>query len=170
MALAELLSQDHDRLDALLVAALRADGTIDEQAYDGFRRGLLRHIGIEERLLFPVVRRMQGASAVIEQLHRDHAALAALLVPPPAATGIAMIRDILAHHNPLEEGDGGLYRHVETLAAGDLPKLLESVEAFPQIPVAPYSDTELLRRSTEQLVREAAEGRRSLQRLHLTVK
>ena len=156
----ELLSKDHQRLDALL----------DEATYSEFRRGLLRHIGIEERLLFPIVRKRGGATAVVEQLHRDHAALAALLVPPPTATGIAQIRALLEEHNPLEEGPEGIYQHVETLAAGALGDLIASVEAFPQIPVAPYSDTEILRNSTEQLLREAEEGRESLRALRSGMK
>lgn len=97
----ELLSRDHERLDALLVSCVRADRTIDYPSYDAFRRGLLRHIGIEERILFPQLR------------------LAALLVPPPSAVEIEQIRALLREHNPLEENAGGVYEVVDDLAGED---------------------------------------------------
>ncbi len=151
----ELLSHDHDRLDALLSACLRDDGSIDGISYDEFRRGLLRHIGIEERVLFPAIRKQRGESPLQQQLHRDHAALAALLVPPPTSAEINAIRLILAEHNPLEENPGGLYEEIE-----ETPELMKAVQNFPDVPVARFSDTPLLRRTIAQLVREAEEGRR----------
>ena len=148
----DLLSRDHDRLDGLLTDCLQSDGTIDEASYAEFRRGLLRHIGIEERVLMPAVRKRQRDSALQRQLHRDHAALAALLVPPPSAAEIHQIRSILAEHNPLEEDPGGFYDVVESIEDAEL---IAAVRTFPQVPVAPFSDTPLLRRTIEQLVREA---------------
>jgi len=44
-ALADFMSADHARLDALLDRIVRDDGSIDEDAYAPFRRGLLTHIG-----------------------------------------------------------------------------------------------------------------------------
>jgi hypothetical protein len=139
----QYLTHDHERLDALLAAAVRGDGSIDDAAYAEFRRGLLRHIGIEERILFPLLR-----SAVTEQLHRDHATLAALLVPPPTRAEVERIRAILAEHNPLEEGAGGFYEQVEGFVD------MEKVRAFPEIPTAPYSDSPLLRQTIEKLLRD----------------
>jgi len=139
MTLHEYLSDDHERLDALLDAALSGDN----DAYEEFRRGLLRHIGIEERILFPLVR-----SPLTEKLHKDHAALAALLVPPPTRAEIEQIRAILSEHNPLEEDAGGLYEQVENLVD------MDKVRAFPQIPTAPYTDSPLLRETIEHLLRE----------------
>ena len=51
---------------------------------DHARTGLLRHIGMEEKILFPAARRLvhgEIVTSVIAQLHLDHAALTALLVP-----------------------------------------------------------------------------------------
>ena len=158
-----LLSRDHDRLEALLTAALRPDGTIDQEAYAAFRGGLLRHIGIEERILFAELRSRSAMSEVEGQLHRDHAVLAALLVPPPRATEIELIRAILLQHDPLEEEADGLYERVAHLVGGDnLENLLARIEAFPEVRVAPHSDTPILRQSIEQLLREAEDGRRRL--------
>lgn len=157
-----LLSQDHARLEALLAAALRPDGTIDVESYAAFRSGLLRHIGIEERILFAELRGRSAMSELERQLHRDHAALAALLVPPPGAKEIELIRAILSVHDPLEEEPGGLYERVAQIASDNLEDLMARINAFPEIPTAPHSDTPILRQSIEQLLREAEAGRRRL--------
>lgn len=152
----DLLARDHARLDALLADAAR------EESYREFRRGLLRHIGIEERILFPLIRKAGRDLRLIEQLHRDHAALSALLVPPPAPAEIDAVRRILEQHNPLEEDAGGLYDEIETLAGDEIEDLLRRVESFPETRVAPHADSELLRRTIAQLLREADEGRKRM--------
>lgn len=155
----EFLSRDHERLDALLVRCLRI---VDAAAYDAFRRGLLRHIAIEERVLFPLLRDAGAFTEVERQLHRDHAALAALLVPPPSATEISQIAAILGPHNDLEERGGGMYERVEALSAAELSTLMTRVHAIPEVRVAPHADTPIVRSSIAQLVTEAEEGRRQL--------
>jgi len=147
-ALADFMSADHARLDALLDRIVRDDGSIDEDAYAPFRRGLLTHIGIEERILFPEIRSRGGVVAVVEKLHHDHALIAALLVPPPTKWEIDLIKAVLADHNPLEEGPGGLYEQI-----GD--EVVDRVRAFPEVPVAPHSDTPHLRYSIELLLKRA---------------
>lgn len=49
------LSQDHARLDALLIRATSHPEVVDAASYADFRAGLLRHIAIEEKVLFPAV-------------------------------------------------------------------------------------------------------------------
>ena len=159
--LQDLLSRDHERLDALLKSALRTDGSIDDASYSAFRSGLLWHIGVEERVLLPAIRRHRPDSDVEKQLHRDHAALAALLVPPPTAAEIDAIRTILEAHNPLEEGANGFYADAEELLGDEMPSILERIRAYPQVRLAPHADTEVTRRSIAQLMREAEEGRRN---------
>lgn len=148
------LAHDHERLDALLEELRRGEGGIPHDRYDDFRRGLLRHIGIEERVLFPELRKRRGVTRLEKQLHRDHAALAALLVPPPTHAEIEQITAILDTHNQLEEEAGGLYEIIEDLAAEDLPALMARVHAIPAIPVAPFSDTPLLRQTIAQLLQD----------------
>jgi hypothetical protein len=160
----DLLTRDHERLDRLLAAALRSDGTVNEPAYRELRRGLLRHIGIEERILFPEIRRVGGSTEVELQLHRDHAVLAALLVPPPSRAEIEQIRAILAMHNPLEEGAGGFYERMEELAGHEVEELTARVREYPEVRTAPYTDTPILRRSIETLMRQAEDGRAKLAR------
>jgi len=155
----DFLSRDHARLDALLETCMRAD---DPQAYDAFRRGLLRHIAIEERVLFPLLRKSRGVTELERQLHRDHAALAALLMPPPSRAEVDQISAILQVHNEMEERGGGLYEVIEDLSGGELASLMTRVHATPAVRVAPQADTPILRRTIEQLVRQAEEGRRQM--------
>lgn len=150
----DFLSRDHARLDALLETCMRAGGNWRE-SYDAFRRGLLRHISIEERVLFPELRKRRGTTPLEQKLHRDHAALAALLVPPPSSVEIHRIAAILTVHNDLEEREGGLYEIIESLAGEELSTMMARVHAIPQVPVAPHVDTPLVRSTIEQLVREA---------------
>src|SRR5262249_32675711 len=118
-----------------------------DENYREFRAGLLWHIGVEEKILFPYLRRTAGDSELIDQLHRDHAALCGLLVPPPDRKIIEQIREILTAHNPLEEGPGGLYEQIEDA------DLLEQVRAYPPVRVAPHADTDITRSSIEELLR-----------------
>ena len=127
-----------------------------QESYAAFRHGLLRHISIEERVLFPELRKRRGTTPLEQKLHRDHAALAALLVPPPSSAEIYQIAAILTVHNDLEEQSGGLYELIESLAGDELSSLMERVHAIPDVPVAPHVDTPLVRRTIEQLVRESA--------------
>jgi len=160
----EFLSRDHERLDALLATCLRASdietpGEPETEAYDQFRRGLLRHIAIEERVLFPLLRAQRGITPLEQQLHRDHAAIAALLVPPPTGTELRQIASILQSHNVLEEERGGLYAVIEDLAGDDLAALMARVHAIPAVRVVPNVDSPIVRSSIELLLREAEEGR-----------
>lgn len=160
-ALHAFLSGDHERLDALLATCLQ---TGEVEAYTAFRTGLLRHIAIEERVLFPLLRTHRGVTPLEEQLHRDHAALAALLVPPPTGAELQQIASILQSHNPLEEEPGGLYDLLETLAGDELAALMTRVQATPAVRVVPNTDSAIVRSSIEQLVRVAEEGRRRFRR------
>jgi len=137
----EFLQRDHARLDELL---RRSDATpaIDHSSYESFRGGLLRHIAMEEKVLLPEARRIRGGEplALTKQLRADHAALAALLVPTPTREIIAKIRTLLAEHNPLEEGAGGLYETCEELAGVRVDALLARVGSMPEVPLARHFD------------------------------
>ena len=98
------------------------------------------------------------ATPLEQQLHRDHAALAALLVPPPTAVEIGHIRSILEVHNELEEKSGGLYEIVEELSGDELSALMARVHAIPEVPVLPNVDTPVVRSSIETLLRERLKG------------
>lgn len=133
----QLLAEDHRRIEALLAQAAADPGTVALEPYGEFRAALLRHIGMEEKILIPGARGGEPLP-MIDRIHLDHGALAALLVPPPTPEIIAAIRAVLSGHNPLEEGEGGLYDTCERLTGDGGKKLLESLRNFPYPRLKPY--------------------------------
>ena len=95
--LSSYLLEDHARLDALLLKSVADPAHFDHEAFESFRSGLLRHIGIEEKLLLPAARKQNGGKplALAHALHVEHAALASLMVPTPDAALVDEKRDIL---------------------------------------------------------------------------
>ena len=134
----QFLTDDHRRLDALLTAAASCSSDNERAAYDEFRRSLLKHIGIEEKILLAAAQRLLGKPlAQAERLRLDHGALAALLMPLPAPSVIRAIKAILAAHNPVEEGPDGVYDICERLAKDEADDLLASIRNAPQVPTRP---------------------------------
>ena len=90
------LAEDHRRLDTLFQSASADPDHIDRAAYEQFRGGLLRHIGMEEKILLPAAQRLNGGTplSMAAKLRRDHGALAALLMPTPTAAIINIPRII----------------------------------------------------------------------------
>jgi hypothetical protein len=136
------LANDHERLDGLLRRAMTEAGAVDRAASAEFRAGLLRHISLEEKILLPAAQRWQGGDPLplAATLRLDHGALAALLVPTPTPAIIVAICTILAAHNALEEGPGGVYERCEELAGAEADALLAQLQAAPTVSVAPYAD------------------------------
>ena len=71
------MSDDHDRLDALMERSVASPGVIDMEAYSEFRKGLLRHISMEEKIVLPAIATWQGGqkAAIAARLRRDHSAI-----------------------------------------------------------------------------------------------
>ena len=155
--LQSFLTADHARLDALLARATAQPDAIDRSLYEEFRAGLLRHIGMEEKILLPFVRRRREGEPlpIAGQLKHDHAALAALLVPTPTKSIIHALRAVLGAHNPLEEDPGGLYETCDKLAAGERGTLLQRLQAAPPVSLAPHFDGPRAFESIERLLRAA---------------
>jgi len=141
-AIHRYLADDHARLDRLLRSATTDPAHLDPGPYAEFRRGLLRHISMEEKLLLPAARRARGGSPlpIAATLRLDHGAIAALLVPTPTAGIVAALRAILARHNQIEEGPGGLYDTCAALADRDADALLAALRAAPAVPAAAHVD------------------------------
>ena len=136
------LAADHARLDGLLQRATAGPGAVDLGPYAEFRRGLLRHIGIEEKLLLPAAQRARGGEAlpIATRLRLDHGAIAALLVPTPTPSVVDTLRAILGGHNAIEEGPDGLYATCDRLLAADAPSLVTQMAAYPEPPANPHND------------------------------
>ena len=72
--LSQYLSKDHERLDALLTRATAKPGVIDMEPDLEFRKGILRHISMEEKIVLPAIARWQSGqkAALAERLRLDH--------------------------------------------------------------------------------------------------
>jgi hypothetical protein len=141
--IAAFLTEDHARLDALLSRALAAPGTVDAEVFWELRTGLLKHIGMEERILFPAARAARGGEPFpwARRLREDHGLLASLLVPTPTPERTARIIEILKGHNEIEEGEGGAYEQCEAaLGAAGVEEVLVRLHHAPTPPPAPYFD------------------------------
>jgi hypothetical protein len=136
------LSEDHERLDALLNRAVAKPGVIDMYLYAEFRKGILRHISMEEKIVLPAIAKWQGGkkAAIAERLRLDHGAIVSLLVPPPTPSIVLTLKHIFEVHNPLEEQEGGLYELLETLARPDTERILGELKAAPAVPVLPHNE------------------------------
>jgi hypothetical protein len=149
------LANDHARLERLLTLAGAVPGQIDMQPYAEFRKGLLRHISIEEKIVIPAITERTGSAhkKLAALLRLDHGALVSLLVPPPSPGIIATIRIILTDHNPREEGEDGLYDIFERVAGSD-KSMLRKMESAPDVPVLPHNEKpgalEAVRRAVER--------------------
>ena len=121
--LAQFLAEDHRRLDALLQSAAAQPAQVNREVYDQFRAGLLRHIGLEEKILFPAVQRWRGGT------------------PLPIAAKLRLDHGALMDHNVLEEGPGGVYDLCDQLAGFDAESLLKDLRAAPSVAVMPHSDS-----------------------------
>jgi hypothetical protein len=137
------LADDHRRLDDLLRRATAAPGSVDAALFEEFRGGLLRHIGMEEKVLLPAARRARGGDPLplARRLRLDHGAIAALLVPTPTPEVVAKLLSVLGPHDVLEEEPGGVYETCDRLLAREAPALLEALRGFPQVPLAPHQDS-----------------------------
>jgi hypothetical protein len=151
------LAADHDRLDALLERAMSDPENIDAAAYGQFRSDLLKHIGMEEKILLPAVQKLRGgeALAVAPKLRLDHGALAALLVPSPTAPVVAAIRAILNAHNPIEEAPGGVYDQCEELAGAEADQILRQLQNFSEVRVLPHVDNPFVMDATRRALARA---------------
>lgn len=156
----DFLVKDHGRLEGLLQSAMAQVGAVDQNTYDQFRAGLLRHIGMEEKILLPAAQRLRGGAplSIAAKLRLDHGAIASLLMPPPVASVIATIRAVLKVHNTIEEGPGGLYETCDELAVSESTELLAKLQAAPELAVLPCSDSPVVMPAVQRALERAGYG------------
>jgi hypothetical protein len=155
----EYLAQDHRRIGALLDASVAGD-RVDLPSCEAFRGALLRHIGMEEKVLLPAARGLNRGEPLpmAAQLRADHAALAALVVPTPTSPIIERIRAVLAAHDELEEGPEGLYAVCERLVGEQAEQVVNRLRSTREVPLAPHFDGKRAFDAIDRLLRAA--GRR----------
>jgi hypothetical protein len=148
----DYFEKDHKRLEGLLNRATETPGEIEMETYGQFRSGLLRHIGLEEKILFPAAQKVRGSEPFpsLPKLRLDHGALTALMVPPPNDAIIAAIRAILVAHDALEESPGGPYDVCEQLAGNDVEVLVAKVQNSPAVPVLSHRNEPFVLEATRR--------------------
>ena len=139
--LSAFMAADHRRLDGLLREATREPGRIAPGPFLEFRAGLLRHIGMEEKILFPLARG-RGDARFLARLKVDHGALASLLVPSPTPWTVEQIVSVLVPHNVREEEQEGAYDMGDGSAdPGEGEGVLAALKAFPEVRLKDYRDS-----------------------------
>lgn len=135
----EFFTNDHRRIDALLLKATENADEIQMEYYNPFRTGLLTHIKMEEKILFPAAQKENGGVALPIQakLRLDHGALTALMTLPPTAAVIKVIRHILEVHDIAEEEPGGMYDVCASLTQNETEDLLKQLANVTEVPVHP---------------------------------
>ncbi|MBS1739347.1 MAG: hemerythrin domain-containing protein [Bacteroidetes bacterium] len=137
----DFFTNDHRRIETWLDKATKHPGKIDEESYHQFRTGLLKHIKMEERILFPAAQRANGDVPIIlaDQLRTEHGAITALLVLPPTESVIKVLRFLLVNHDWLEEKPGGMYDICENLTQQETDQILQQLNLATEVPVLPYN-------------------------------
>ena len=98
----------------MLALAVADSRRIDDDAYREFRQGLLRHIAMEEKVLFAELKLRDLGRDLIKALHADHAAIASILVPPPTHALMQQIPPVRASQH-LDEPR--IHDHIERMLA-----------------------------------------------------
>lgn len=155
------LVSDHARLHRRLEHAM-AEPHLDLDAFADFRRGLLRHIAIEEKLLLPAVRQARQGTPLdgTHELRVEHAAITSLLVPTPDLPLCHEIHALLSAHDQKEERPGGIYEKCERwLSDDDLVRLGEQAAAYPEVRASAYFDGPNVHRTAESALASARRRR-----------
>ncbi|MBS1781860.1 MAG: hemerythrin domain-containing protein [Bacteroidetes bacterium] len=137
----EFFTNDHRRIEGWLDKATKHSEKVDEKSYHQFRTGLLKHIKMEEKILFPAAQRANGDVPIplAAQLRTEHGAITALMVLPPTESVIKVLRFILEKHDWLEERPGGMYDICERLTQQDTTDVLQLLNQATEVPVHPYN-------------------------------
>ncbi len=160
----EFFKADHERLDTLARRAGADPARFDREAFDAFRDGLLRHIGMEEKFLFPMIRRaapragLEISASYLKRFRIEHAALTSLLVGTPNADLLLEILSILTPHNRAEEEPGGLYERCDAMLGSDAESVVARLQEYRGPRLRPYQDNPRVLRRAEDALRLAATG------------
>lgn len=140
----DFFTKDHRRIDMLLDKATERADEIEMTYYHQFRTGLLKHIKMEEKILFPAAQKANNGNPLplAGKLRLDHGALTALMVVPPDAKIIKVLRYVLDKHDLLEEEPGGMYDTCEKLTAAETQGLLEQLEKLTEVPVHSHNSAD----------------------------
>ena len=137
----DFFTNDHRRIEAILDEATENSDCIVDDKYQEFRMGLLTHIKMEEKILFPAAQKANNNVPVsfAPQLRLDHGAITALMVPPPTPDLIQVLKHVLEVHDEIEEREGGMYDICENLTKEQTNEILEQLNATTLVPIHPHN-------------------------------
>lgn len=137
----DFFTQDHRRLEELLDKATVNKYEVNEEFYHLFRIGILKHIKMEEKILFPAAQQANGGVALplAGKLRLDHGAITSLMVVPPTQDVIKVLRIILEEHDELEEKSGGMYDACTKLTTSEASLIMENLLQSTEVPVHSYN-------------------------------
>lgn len=135
----DFFTSDHRRLDELLDKATVNPDEINLDIYHSFRTGLLTHIKMEEKILFPAAQKANEGIPlpIAAKLRLDHGALTALMTVPPTTELIKILKYILDKHDLAEEEPGGMYDVCELLTKDQTREILRELAKTTSVPVHP---------------------------------
>lgn len=150
-------TEDHRQIDNLLNKATEHSNEFEMNYYHQFRTRLLRHIKMEEKTLFPAVKKLNPVlmQELIPKYRLEHGAITALMVPPPTLSLIKVIRYILGKHNLSEEEPGGLYDICEALTQSQMQELLNQLLGTEEVPVHPPNSAPIALESAKRALARA---------------
>ena len=137
----QFFTNDHRRIDELFNKATENPTDVRMDYYHQFRTGLLKHIKMEEKILFPAAQKANNniALPLAGKLRLDHGALTSLMVVPPSPEVIKVLCHVLDKHDLLEEEPGGMYDVCEKLTEGETNEILQQLQNVEEVPVHPYN-------------------------------
>ncbi len=156
-ALYDFFTKDHRRIETILEEATLDKHHLDADRYHQFRVGLLTHIKMEEKILFPAAQKGNGGELLPLQskLRLDHGALTSLMACAPTPEVIQAVRYILEQHDILEEKEGGMYEACAQLTQKETQALLTELENVTPVPVHPVNDHPYVLEATKRAVARA---------------
>ncbi|HEY6956633.1 MAG TPA: hemerythrin domain-containing protein [Flavisolibacter sp.] len=139
----QFFTNDHRRLEKLLTASTEMPGSVEMEHYNAFRSGLLKHIKMEEKVLFPAAQKANGGIPLplAAKLRLDHAALTSLMVLTPGASLIKVLWHILEKHDLIEEEPGGMYDVCSSLTESQTAALLHQLSNMSEVPLHSFNDS-----------------------------
>lgn len=153
----QFFTKDHRRIEQLLDQACENPDVIDLEYYHQFRTGILKHIKMEEKILFPAAQRANGGIPIplAAKLRLDHGVITSLMVLPPTLDVIKVVRIILDEHDLLEEEPGGMYDICEQLTEFETDHIIKQLEATSEVPVHPPNEAVYAMQAAKNALRRA---------------
>lgn len=153
----QFFTEDHNRIDKLLEKATEDLNNIDENLYREFRIGLLTHIKMEEKILFPAAKKANDNRPLpnFSQFRLEHGALTTLMAVPPNEKLLKVLRHILHKHDEAEEIPGGMYDICEKLTQGQTEALLDEARQIKPVPVHPPNPLPAVLKAAKRIVERA---------------